>query len=248
MLTIRTDLAAEAHALWQESAGETTALPGVRAREGELEGFPLTWVEVLDEEGERALGKPRGRYATLDVSALWRREPEAAVRAARAAAALLEPLLPEEGTVLVAGLGNPAMTPDALGPLTLEHLLITRHLGEVLPDFRPVAALAGGVLSVLQELREQEPEAEWVLTAPRSGQPYDRTRLSKLVRAALIRAGLHNVTMRDLRLDCGLRAGGEGQIMALVRRKHSVTRHTGRSWQQGSPGASSIISTPRPCT
>ena len=146
MLTIRTDLAAEAHALWQESAGETTALPGVRAREGELEGFPLTWVEVLDEEGERALGKPRGRYATLDVSALWRREPEAAVRAARAAAALLEPLLPEEGTVLVAGLGNPAMTPDALGPLTLEHLLITRHLGEVLPDFRPVAALAGGVL------------------------------------------------------------------------------------------------------
>ena len=33
MLTIRTDLAAEAHALWQESAGETTALPGVRARE-----------------------------------------------------------------------------------------------------------------------------------------------------------------------------------------------------------------------
>ena len=46
MLTIRTDLAAEAHALWQESAGETTALPGVRAREGELEGFPLTWVEA----------------------------------------------------------------------------------------------------------------------------------------------------------------------------------------------------------
>ena len=85
--------------------------------------------------------------------------------------------------------------------------------------------LAGGVLSVLQELREQEPEAEWVLTAPRSGQPYDRTRLSKLVRAALIRAGLDNVTMRDLRLDCGLRAGGEGQIMALVRRKHSVTRN-----------------------
>ena len=150
MLTIRTDLAAEAHALWQESAGETTALPGVRAREGELEGFPLTWVEVLDEEGERALGKPRGRYATLDVSALWRREPEAAVRAARAAAALLEPLLPEEGTVLVAGLGNPAMTPDALGPLTLEHLLITRHLGEVLPDFRPAAEWVRGVTERLE--------------------------------------------------------------------------------------------------
>lgn len=85
--------------------------------------------------------------------------------------------------------------------------------------------LTGGALAVLQELRALEPEAEWVLNAPRSRQPYDRTRLSKLVRAALIRAGLDNVTLRDLRLDCGLRSGGEGQILALVRQKRSVTRN-----------------------
>lgn len=146
MLTIRTDLAAEAHRLWQEKAGETTRLPGVLARDEELEGFPLTRVEVLDGEGEAALGKPRGVYFTLDVSALWRREEEVFRRAVRAVASLLAPLLPEEGAVLTAGLGNPAMTPDALGPRMLDHLLVTRHLREVLPGFRSVAGIGAGVL------------------------------------------------------------------------------------------------------
>ncbi len=146
MLTIRTDLAAEAHRLWQEKTGETTRLPGVLARDEELEGFPLTRVEILDGEGEAALGKPRGVYLTLDVSALWRREEGVFQRVVRAVAALLEPLLPEKGPVLAAGLGNPAMTPDALGPRMLDHLLVTRHLGEVLPDLRSVAGIGAGVL------------------------------------------------------------------------------------------------------
>ena len=146
MLTIRTDMAVEAHALWRESAGETTRLGGVAAREEQAEGLAVTRVEILDQEGARALGKPVGVYLTLDVSPLWRREEEAFARAVRAVAALLRPLLPEEGPVLAAGLGNPAMTPDALGPRTLDHLLVTRHLGEVLPQLRPVAGLGAGVL------------------------------------------------------------------------------------------------------
>ena len=146
MLTIRTDLAAEAHQLWREKAGKITRLPGVLAREEELEGFPLTRVEVLDGEGEAALGKPRGVYLTLDVSALWKREEGVFQRAVRAASALLKPLLPEDGPVLAAGLGNPAMTADALGPRILDHLLVTRHLREVLPDFRSVAGIGAGVL------------------------------------------------------------------------------------------------------
>ena len=56
----------------------------------------------------------------------------------------------EEGCVLVAGLGNRAITPDAIGPKVQEHTLITRHLVHGLPDyfghFRPVAALSPGVL------------------------------------------------------------------------------------------------------
>ncbi len=146
MLTVRTDLAVEAHALWRESAGETTRLKGVAAREEQAEGMTVTRVEILDQEGARALGKPEGTYLTLDVSPLWRREEDAFPRAVRAVAALLGPLLPEEGPVLAAGLGNQAMTPDALGPRSLDHLLVTRHLGEVLPQLRPVAGLGAGVL------------------------------------------------------------------------------------------------------
>ena len=165
-LAIRTDLAEEAHALWREGAGETTRLPGVRARDEEAEGFPVTRVEILDEEGETALGKPRGVYLTLDVAALWRREEDAFPRAVRAVAALLGPLLPEEGPVLAAGLGNQAMTPDALGPRSLDHLLVTRHLGEALPQLRPVAGLGAGVLGTTgMEV------AEWVRGAAEQVRP-----------------------------------------------------------------------------
>ena len=146
MLTIRTDLAAEAHQLWREGTGKTTRLDGVMAQDEELCGCPVTRVEILDEEGARALGKPVGTYLTLDVSALWRREEGAFFRAAQALAYLLEPLLPEEGPVLIAGLGNPAMTPDALGPQALNHILVTRHLQEALPTLRSVSALGAGVL------------------------------------------------------------------------------------------------------
>lgn len=146
MLKIRTDLACEAHQLWRESAGETTRLKGVRAREGTAEGFPAERVEILDEEGAAAIGKPVGTYLSLDLTACWRREPESFPRAAAAVASLLTSLVPEEGPVLVAGLGNAAMTADALGPRTAGHLLVTRHLGAVLPMLRPVAALAAGVL------------------------------------------------------------------------------------------------------
>lgn len=85
--------------------------------------------------------------------------------------------------------------------------------------------LPGGARKVLEELAAETGREGYVLTAPRSRQPYDRTRLSKLVRAALIRAGLDNLTLRDLRVDCALRSGGEGQILSQVRRKGWITRN-----------------------
>ena len=86
-------------------------------------------------------------------------------------------------------------------------------------------SLTSGVCGVLKDLRKSAPEDEFVLTTPRSGQPYDRTRLSKLVRAALIRSGMDDVTLRDLRLDCEIRFGGENQVMAYLRQNHSITRN-----------------------
>lgn len=97
--------------------------------------------------------------------------------------------------------------------------------GEILCLESREVPLTGGVLGVLTDLRASSPDSEWVLTVPRSGRPYDRTRLSKLTRAALVRGGLDDVTLRDLRLDCDIRMGAENQVAAYLRRQGSITRN-----------------------
>ena len=152
MLKRRTDLALEAKELWTESAEKETKLEGVRARDSLREGYQVTTVDILDEQGASSLGKPVGSYVTVQLDALARREEDAFGRAARAIAAELNGLLklPEEATCLVVGLGNRAITPDAIGPGVADHTMVTRHLVEQVPEhfgsFRPVAALAAGVL------------------------------------------------------------------------------------------------------
>ena len=150
MFAKRTDLALEARELWQESAGKTTRLTGVKAVKRKQEGYPVTRVDILDSRGEEALGKPRGTYLTVDLSTFWQRREDFFQRAVRAVGAPLKELVPTEGPVLVVGLGNRAMTPDAVGPLTADHVLVTRHLISAMPrqfsGFRPVSVLRTGVL------------------------------------------------------------------------------------------------------
>ena len=149
MFTKRTDLAIEAHELWQESAGKTTRLAGVKATEKKIQGYPVTQVDILDREGEAALGKPAGSYRTLGLTAFWQRGDGFFDRAVRAVGQQVKELTPDSGPVLVVGLGNRAMTPDAVGPLAADSILITRHLIDAMPQhfsgFRPVAALRPGV-------------------------------------------------------------------------------------------------------
>ena len=150
MFAKRTDLALEARELWQESAGKTTRLAGVKATKRKQEGYPVTRVDILDQRGEEALGKPRGTYLTVDLTTFWQRREDFFQRAVRAVGAPLKELVPTEGPVLVVGLGNRAMTPDAVGPLAADHVLVTRHLISAMPrqfsGFRPVSVLRSGVL------------------------------------------------------------------------------------------------------
>lgn len=144
-MAIRTDLAIEV----LENSGQTTQ--NAVQTEKNLEGFRLTQVEIHRED-ER-IGKPPGSYYTLSVDALLRREEDAFPRACRAVAHSLGQLtrqLDPRAPVLVIGLGNRAVTPDAIGPLCCQSVLATRHLVERSPAqfraFRPVAVLAPGVL------------------------------------------------------------------------------------------------------
>ena len=152
MFTKRTDLALEARELWQESAEKTTRLTGVKASKQKEEGYPVTRVDILDHRGEEALGKPQGSYLTIDLSSFWQRKADFFERAVRAVGGQLKAMLPAEGPARVVGLGNRAMTPDAVGPLSLDSVLVTRHLVSAMPrhfaGFRPVAAFRTGVLGL----------------------------------------------------------------------------------------------------
>ena len=149
MSTTRTDLALESVQA-ACSGAETGTISGVRSRERTREGYAVTDIRVEDEDGAQALGKPVGRYVTVDLGPYFRREADYFDRGVRCLAGELAALLPE-GPVLAAGLGNRAMTCDAVGPASIDNLLVTRHMIRAMPrqfaDFRPVAAVCPGVLA-----------------------------------------------------------------------------------------------------
>lgn len=148
MLKRRTDLALEE----KELLGEGESPDGVESHSFLQEGFPVHVVIIQNEVGAKALNKPVGSYVTLELEGLKRREPDAFGRAVRALAHELGEfsVVRKAESVLVVGLGNRAMTPDAIGPLALSHTLVTRHLVDQLPeqfgDYRRVAAVTAGVL------------------------------------------------------------------------------------------------------
>lgn len=147
-MAIRTDLAVEEHALWAQSAGAQTELPGVRAAQREVRGVGIHTVRILDDEGARQLHKPVGTYVTLETDPLRRREPSGFARTVQVMAAELGKLLDRTKRTLVVGLGNAAVTPDAVGPLTLRSLIVTRHLPVLTQHggFCDLSALEPGVL------------------------------------------------------------------------------------------------------
>ncbi len=144
-MNIRTDLAVEARELHAEN------IDGVESEEIKRGNITISKITVINEAGAKALGKPVGRYITADIAPLSE-DSGFDSEAAGVLSEELESLLPKDGAVLVTGLGNNDITPDALGPKTASHVLATRHItGETaklagLDNLRKVAVLAPGVL------------------------------------------------------------------------------------------------------
>lgn len=148
-MEIRTDLAVESRII-EESHD---ALPnGIRLQRQSRHGIPTTVVELKTKSASEAVGKPKGTYITVELGSVLRREKESFEGAVRTIAEYLQELLSLPGSlpVLVAGLGNREVTPDAVGPLTADHILVTRHMLKKMPrefgHFRPVGAVVPGVL------------------------------------------------------------------------------------------------------
>lgn len=108
-------------------------------------------VKILNGDGEKATGKPIGSYITVTMPPMSDSIPEDDETIGLLAGELNK-LIPEKGTVLVVGLGNTDITPDAIGPLAAGGILATRHISgeferiEGLEKLRSVAVIAPGVL------------------------------------------------------------------------------------------------------
>lgn len=140
-MNYRTDLAVELDALLEEArqaakqksgaAQPSQTATGYIKKQMQLdEDIAVISIEITDEAGEKAFGKPRGTYVTIEIQGLLAEKENIRERASRAVAAELKNLIPFDYflKVLVVGLGNEKVTPDSLGPHTVDKVKITRHL------------------------------------------------------------------------------------------------------------------------
>ncbi len=123
---IRTDLASEAR-----EAANIDNIRGISYKETKVFDVSCADMEIKTEEGSAIIGKPVGRYVTVDCGKVWLLDDEAKDNVCSAIVRYIAELTPKRPrTVLVIGLGNRDITPDALGPRTVDGLIVTRHVKE----------------------------------------------------------------------------------------------------------------------
>lgn len=162
--SVRTDLAIEASEMALAERAATvqeqenlSQIDGVIIKEKEVEDIKISMVEIR-EEGVKQLGKKQGRYLTIEVAGIREQDTELQQKVekifAQEFSLFLEGIgIKKDDSCLVVGLGNWNVTPDALGPLVCENLLVTRHLYKLQPEnveegFRPVSAISPGVMGL----------------------------------------------------------------------------------------------------
>ncbi len=155
MYNFRTDLADERSDLYKK-ANKLQEIEGVKASEEQFnDHIKKTKVEILDENGENALRKPKGVYVTIDINNLKIAQDQEIEDAASCLSQELKELInkhiDDKSEILVVGLGNEYVTPDALGPKVIADIDVTRHILQYMPqyldkDTRAVSAISPGVL------------------------------------------------------------------------------------------------------
>ncbi|MCI6189323.1 MAG: GPR endopeptidase [Clostridium sp.] len=151
MINTRTDLALECKEMYKEKNKKEA--DGVILEEEEIDGTKISKVRIINEIGSEKLGKPIGNYITLDIPQFTEYDGELMDSVSKVLGKILKELIKvkKEDKVLVVGLGNWNVTPDALGPKVIEGIMVTRHLSKVMPEAMEenmisVAAISPGVL------------------------------------------------------------------------------------------------------
>ncbi|WP_353894334.1 GPR endopeptidase [Proteinivorax hydrogeniformans] len=153
-INFRTDLAVEAHEY--VATQNPQGINGVDVQDQNFQDHFVKRVEITTPGASQQMGKQMGRYITLEMPDFRKKNTEFEERVSQTFAQQLNSMLPPSPNqnVLIVGLGNWNVTPDALGPKVIDRLLITRHLKSMMPerfsnnDYQTVSALAPGVLGL----------------------------------------------------------------------------------------------------
>lgn len=156
MYNFRTDLADERRDLYKKANKIENEVDGIEAEEEQItDKIKVTRVKITNEQGEQAIGKKQGNYITIDIQKMNIITEEEALKASETLTnelkKLVENKIQSKEDVLIVGLGNEEVTPDALGPNVVKDIEVTRHIINYLPQYidenaRPVSAIAPGVL------------------------------------------------------------------------------------------------------
>lgn len=150
MNKIRTDLAIEAHEMCSRERAKKNHLDGIDVQEYNDGGVSVTAIKIRNEQGADILGKPVGRYITIESPQL-KYSNEIYEKTCITLSEYIKKLhkINENTKTLVVGLGNKSITPDALGPQVISKLIITNHVKShnyFDNSYSSVCALSPGVL------------------------------------------------------------------------------------------------------
>lgn len=157
MYNFRTDMAVERNEIYKKQNSLAEEIDGIENANKIIKDIEISKVKITNENGANALGKPVGNYITLDVKEIKNADEERIEEIAEIMADELRTVIGEHVSdtddILVVGLGNRYVTPDALGPKVVPKIEVTRHILEYMPkimpeDTRPVSAISPGVLGI----------------------------------------------------------------------------------------------------
>ncbi|WMM23519.1 GPR endopeptidase [Tissierella sp. MB52-C2] len=153
MFQIRTDLAVENRELYKQ--GDKSHSEGIDIEKEENNSYTVTRIKVLNKEGSLNIKKPIGTYITIDVPKLNKTDEDLKDEISQALAKEIKKIAKtkEDTKILIVGLGNWNITPDALGPKVVERVLVTRQFfvnynKEIDETVANVAALSPGVMGI----------------------------------------------------------------------------------------------------
>ena len=155
MYNFRTDLALERRYIYKK-INKLQEIDGIESTEEQInDNIKVSRVKITNSNGEKAIGKPIGNYVTIDVKKLKLATEEDIQKTSETLTSELKKIIDihtdKQGDILIVGLGNIYVTPDALGPKVINEIDVKRHIIKYLQQYveegtRPVSAISPGVL------------------------------------------------------------------------------------------------------